>query len=115
MLFAPHSRRAGTQHDTPTQREITSLQLQISKTSKQLAEAVISQHQYVELVEQLKLDQAESDLELDRLNAELQVQQEHVSKVGAQLVPADIMPVQQCSAHAHICFNNLCLQEWEQQ
>jgi seryl-tRNA synthetase len=86
-MYAPNKRPplhvclAAQQPDSPAQRRSQQLQAQLANTSTQLVDALDTQQQYADIIEQLKQGHAEFERQLDQLRAQRAGQQQLMTKV----------------------------------
>lgn len=67
--------------DSPAQRRAQQLQAQLADASAHLAEALYTQQQYTDVVQQLKQGHADSERQLEQLRSQLAGQQQLIAKV----------------------------------
>ncbi|WIA34138.1 hypothetical protein OEZ86_012502 [Tetradesmus obliquus] len=72
--------------DSPAQRRAQQLQAQLADASAHLAEALYTQQQYTDVVQQLKQGHADFERQLEQLRSQLAGQQQLIAKTKAHLL-----------------------------
>ncbi|WIA13982.1 hypothetical protein OEZ85_002545 [Tetradesmus obliquus] len=79
--------------DSPAQRRAQQLQAQLADASAHLAEALYTQQQYTDVVQQLKQGHADFERQLEQLRSQLAGQQQLIAKTKAHLLQCTSSPV----------------------
>jgi hypothetical protein len=89
--------------DTPVQRRAHHLQAQLTTASSQLAEALDTQQQYTDVIQQLKQGHSEFERTLEQLRQQLAGQQQLVCKVRCYSLTSNYFAQEACSQLCECC------------